>query len=62
MDKGLEAWEWRDPLAVAERRELQANAAEARETAKVNEALAKRAEQQRIRNLVFRKEGERGEL
>ena len=59
MNKPLEAWEWRDPAKVAERRELQANAAEARETAKVNEALAKTAEQQRIRSLVFRKAGER---
>lgn len=55
MDKALEAWEWRDPLVVAERRELQANAAFDREMQKSNEAPAKRAEQARIRSLVFRK-------
>ena len=55
MNKPLEAWEWRDPLAVAERRELQANAAAARELEKLNERLAKQAEQERIRAKVFRR-------
>lgn len=55
MDKAFEAWEWRNPAEVAERRELQANAAVAREMEKLNAALAKRAEQARIRSLVFRK-------
>ncbi len=53
--KTLEAWEWRDPAEVVERRELQANAAAARELEKLNQRLAKRAEQERIRALVFRK-------
>jgi len=51
----MEAWEWRNPLDVCERRELQANAAAKREQAKKIEEQAKRAEQQRIRGLVFRK-------
>lgn len=55
MRGALEAWQWRDPAKVAERRELQANAAVAREMEKLHEALAKRAEQARIRGLVFRK-------
>lgn len=55
MDKTLEAWEWRDPADVAERRELQANAAAARELEKLNKRLAKSAEQERIRAKVFKK-------
>lgn len=51
----LEAWEWRDPAAVAERRELQDNAAAQREYDKLQDAMAKRAEQERIRAKVFRK-------
>lgn len=51
----LEAWEFGDPADVAERRELQANAAVAREMSKLANALARRAEQERIKALVFRK-------
>lgn len=55
MAKALEAWEFRNPLEVAERRELQANAKAARQTEKLNERLAKSAEQERIRAKVFKK-------
>ena len=51
----LQAWEFRDPADVAERRELQANAAQSRRRQELEQALAKQAERQRIRNLVFRK-------
>jgi uncharacterized Fe-S cluster-containing radical SAM superfamily protein len=54
-ERTLRAWEFHDPAEVAERRELQANAAAQREQAKKSEQEAKRAEQQRIRELVFRK-------
>jgi hypothetical protein len=53
----LEAWEFGNPAEVAERRELQTNAAAARQRHEQAEAEAKRAEQQRIRELVFRKKG-----
>lgn len=58
MDKAaktMQAWEFGDPAEVAERRELQANAAAAREMAKLDERLSKRAEQERIKAKVFRK-------
>lgn len=54
----LEAWRWGDPADVAERDELQANAAAARESAQLYERLAKRALQQRIRDKVFKKRGQ----
>ena len=59
MDKRLEVWEWRDPIDVAERRELQQRAAANRQVDKLRNATAKRAEQERIRALVFRKGGAR---
>lgn len=55
-NKALEAWEWRNPVAVAERRELQANAKTNREQARLTERLAKTAEQQRMRAKVFKTE------
>ncbi len=54
-DKTLEAWMWRDPADVAERIELQANAAAARQRESVERETLKRAEQERIRALVFKK-------
>lgn len=51
----LETWEFGDPADVAERRELQANAAASRETEKLMTGLAKRVERERIREKVFRK-------
>lgn len=58
MSRELEAWMWRDPADVAERIELQANAAAARQREIVERETSKRAEQERIRALVFRKAGE----
>jgi hypothetical protein len=57
MNKPLEAWMYRDPADVAERIELQANAAEARRREIVERETVKQAERQRIRALVFRKAG-----
>lgn len=55
IEKTLEAWRWGDPAEVAERAELQANAAAARESAKVIERVSKQTERERIRAKVFRK-------
>jgi len=54
MKPALETWEWRNPLDVAQRRELQDNAKAQRERARLTEGQAKLAEQQRIRNKVFK--------
>jgi len=54
VNKRLETWEWRNPVDVAERRELQDNARAQREQARLTDRLAKTAEQQRIRANVFK--------
>jgi len=54
VNKRLETWEWRNPVDVAERRELQDNAKAQREQTRMTDRLAKTAEQQRIRNKVFK--------
>lgn len=55
MNEPLESWMYRDPADVAERIELQTNAAEARRKAIVERETLKQAERDRIRALVFRK-------
>lgn len=55
MSQIFEARYYRDPAEVAEINELKENHAAAREMEKLNDALAKRAEQERIRAKVFKK-------
>ena len=54
MSKVFEARYYGDPSEVAAINELKANAAAEREYRKLQEALAKRAEQQRIRAKVMK--------
>jgi len=59
MNKTLESWKYLDPADVAERIELQENYQASKQAQEVSDRLAKKAERDRIRALVFRKGGER---
>lgn len=57
VNRELEAWMWRDPAEVAERKELQDNARVARVQDKLMQRLEKAAKQERMRALVFKTSG-----
>ena len=59
MSKTLEAWMYQDPADVAERIELQANYASAKERERELQQQEIQARRQRVRDAVFKKQGVR---
>lgn len=59
MSKTLEAWMYQDPADVAERIELQANYAAAKERERERERQEIQARRQRVRDAVFKTSGAR---